>query len=109
MNIENHNISLDSPLFRHKSICEIKCHAVATHQNIGQSEATPYDLNPLPYIMPYNKKELEAALAAIISMINKCEKVSPKLKEGSAQATLLKNRIKALHIASSLITEEMNQ
>jgi hypothetical protein len=56
----------------------------------------------------YAKDELEEALGAIISTINKCEKVLPKLKENSAQQTLLKRRIKALQISADLIKRELS-
>ena len=56
----------------------------------------------------YAKEELEEALGAIISTINKCEKVMPKLKENSAQQTLLKRRIKALRISVELIERELS-
>lgn len=55
----------------------------------------------------YTKEELEKALRAIASTISKCEKVLPKLKEGTSQHTLLIRRIKALQIASILITKEL--
>lgn len=55
----------------------------------------------------YTKEELEEALRAISSTINKCKKVLPKLKQGTSQHTLLIRRIKALHIASALITKEL--
>ncbi len=55
----------------------------------------------------YTKEELEEALRAISSTINKCEKGLPKLKQGTSQHTLLIRRIKALHIASALITKEL--
>jgi hypothetical protein len=57
----------------------------------------------------YTKEELEEALRAIDSTINKCEKVQPKLKQGTSQHTLLIRRIKALRIASSLITRELEE
>jgi hypothetical protein len=57
--------------------------------------------------MTYNKIELEEAKRAIISTINKCEKVFPKLKEGAAQQTLLKRRMEALRIAVGLIEKEL--
>ena len=53
-------------------------------------------------------EELEEALRAITSTISKCEKVQPKLKEGSSQQTLLIRRIKAFNIASELIKRELN-
>ena len=54
----------------------------------------------------FTKEELEEALRAIASTISKCEKVQPKLKQGTSQHTLLIRRIKALQIASSLIMRE---
>ncbi|MCA9673649.1 MAG: hypothetical protein H6709_06760 [Kofleriaceae bacterium] len=53
-------------------------------------------------------QELEEALRAITSTISKCEKVRPRLREGSAQHTLLIRRIKAFRIASSLIQRELD-
>lgn len=55
----------------------------------------------------FTKEELQEALRAIASTISKCEKVQPKLKEGTSQHTLLIRRIKALRIASTLITREL--
>jgi len=55
----------------------------------------------------FTKEELEEALRAIVSTISKCEKVQPKLKQGTAQHTLLVRRIKALQIASALIKREL--
>jgi hypothetical protein len=55
----------------------------------------------------YSKQDLREALRAIASTIGKCEKIQPKLKEGTSQHTLLIRRIKALHIASSLIEREL--
>jgi hypothetical protein len=55
----------------------------------------------------FTKEELEEARRAIDSTITKCEKVLPKLKEGTAQHTLLVRRIKAFQIASSLIEETL--
>ncbi len=57
----------------------------------------------------YTKEELEEALRAIASTINKCEKVLPKLKQGTSLHTLLIRRIKALHIALTLITRELEE
>ena len=42
-------------------------------------------------------------------MIMKCEKARPKLREGSAQATLLRRRIRALEIAAALIGRELER
>ena len=55
----------------------------------------------------YTKEELTEALHAISSLISKCEKVQEKLREGSQQLSLTKNRLKAFHIASSLITNAL--
>jgi hypothetical protein len=55
----------------------------------------------------YAGEELEEALGALLSTIRKCEKVLPKLKENSAQQTLLKRRIKALQISVDLINREL--
>ena len=55
----------------------------------------------------YAREELEEALRAITSTINKCEKVMPKLKENSPQQTLLIRRIKALQISVDLIEREL--
>lgn len=55
----------------------------------------------------FTKEELEEALRAMDSTIGKCEKVQPKLKEGTSQHTLLDRRIKAFRIASSLIEQAL--
>jgi hypothetical protein len=56
----------------------------------------------------FTKEELEEALRAISSTVSKCEKVQPKLKQGTSQHTLLIRRIKALNIASALIRRELD-
>jgi hypothetical protein len=61
------------------------------------------------YMDNYTRTELEEALRAISSTISKCEKVLPKLKTGTSQHTLLVRRIKALQIASTLITKELEE
>lgn len=55
----------------------------------------------------FTKADLEEALRAIVSTISKCEKVQPKLRQGTSQHTLLVRRIKALNIASTLIKREL--
>lgn len=55
----------------------------------------------------YTEEELKEALRAIASTIGKCEKVLPKLRQGTPQHTLLVRRIKAFQIASSLIAREL--
>ncbi len=57
----------------------------------------------------FTKEELEEALRAIASTISKCEKVQPKLKQGTSQHTLLIRRINAFNIASSLIMQELER
>lgn len=55
------------------------------------------------------REELEEALRAITSTIDKCEKVEPKLKQGTSQHTLLVRRIKAFKIATMLIRRELER
>ncbi len=57
--------------------------------------------------MNYSRTELEEAKRAIASTISKCEKSLSKLKENSAQKTLLERRIKAFLIAVALIEREL--
>jgi hypothetical protein len=54
----------------------------------------------------YTREELIEALQVVSSSISKCEEIQPKFAEGTSQHTLLKNRIKALYISKSLITNE---
>lgn len=54
----------------------------------------------------YTREELEEVLKVVSSTISNCEKMQPKFAEGTSQHTLLKNRIKALYISESLITDE---
>lgn len=53
-----------------------------------------------------SKKELLEALKVVSSTIKNCENIQIKFAQGSSQHTLLKNRVKALHISKSLITSE---
>lgn len=55
------------------------------------------------------KRELTEALRAINSAIGRSEKAQEKFAQGTAQHTLQRNRIKALQIAVSLISEELEQ
>jgi hypothetical protein len=57
-------------------------------------------------MVKYTREDLAEALGVVLSTISKCEKIQPKFAEGTSQHTLLKNRIKALYISKSLITEE---
>jgi predicted transcriptional regulator len=54
----------------------------------------------------YEKDELAEALQVVMSTISNCEKMQPKFAEGTSQATLLKNRIKAMYISRAVITED---
>lgn len=54
----------------------------------------------------FTSEELEKALKIISSVISRCEKMQPKFEDGTSQHTLLKNRIKAMFIARSLINGE---
>lgn len=48
--------------------------------------------------------ELTESKKTLQSVISKLEKCAPKLKEGSAQMTLLKRRLRAFELSISLIT-----
>ncbi|MGO0904850.1 hypothetical protein ACTPC6_03665 [Clostridioides difficile] len=45
-------------------------------------------------------------LRVVSSVISRCEKAQLKFMEGTSQHSLLKNRIKAMYISKSLITNE---
>ena len=53
----------------------------------------------------FTRADMEEALRAIASMINRTEKAQEKFAQGTSQHTLQMNRLKALHIASSLIAK----
>lgn len=54
----------------------------------------------------YTQEELQEALQIVSSVISRCEKAQQKFAEGTSSYTLLKNRIKAMYISKSLITDE---
>ncbi|WP_019850176.1 hypothetical protein [Desulfitobacterium sp. PCE1] len=54
----------------------------------------------------YTSAESERALKVVLSVISRCEKAQPKFVEGTSQHTLLKNRIRAMYISSSLLKDE---
>ena len=54
----------------------------------------------------FTNKQIDSTLNMINSLIINCEKIQPKLKEGSPQLSLNKNRIKALYISKALITNQ---
>lgn len=47
----------------------------------------------------YTNQQIEDTLNVIASLISNCEKIQPKFKEGIAQFSLSRNRIKALYIS----------
>lgn len=49
------------------------------------------------------EQQMKDTLKVIESSIVNCEKIQPKLKEGSPSFSLSKNRIKALYIAQDLL------
>lgn len=51
------------------------------------------------------EQERADALKSITSIIIRCERAQPKFTLGSSQHTLLKNRIQAMKIAETLLTE----
>lgn len=56
-----------------------------------------------------SSEDLEGALKAISSMIHKIEKAQGHFAPGTSQHALAENRLKALRIASALITKESNE
>lgn len=55
----------------------------------------------------FTTEELNEALRAVNSIIQKCEKAQEKFPEGNSQHSLLKNRLKAMAISKTLITEAL--
>lgn len=56
----------------------------------------------------YTYEELNKAHREVSSTISKCEKMQGKFKEGTAQYSLLRNRIKAMAISKRLIESELS-
>ena len=54
----------------------------------------------------YTKDKLQEALRPIASLISKSEKAQQKLAPGTWQHTMLRDNIKALHLASALINKK---
>ena len=54
----------------------------------------------------YTDKQIEDTLNLIDSTSLNCEKIQPKLKEGTPQFSLTRNRIKALYISKALVTNQ---
>ena len=57
----------------------------------------------------YTGEELAEALRAVTSIIHKCEKAQEKFPEGTSQHTLLKNRLKAMYIAKTLMEDALHR
>lgn len=55
----------------------------------------------------YTPEELTEALRAVNSIIHKCEKAQEKFPKGNSHHTLLRNRLKAMHISKALITDKL--
>lgn len=56
----------------------------------------------------YTKEDLEKALAPIASLISKSEKAQKKLAQGTWQHTMLRDNLKALYMASPLLTKAVS-
>lgn len=54
----------------------------------------------------YTTDELQEALRPLASLISKSEKAQQKLAPGTWQHTMLRDNLKALHIASALMNKE---
>lgn len=54
----------------------------------------------------YTTDELQEALRPIVSLISKSEKAQQKLAPGTWQHTMLRDNLKALHIASALMNKK---
>lgn len=57
-------------------------------------------------INSYTDIKLAKVLKNVMSYIHNYEKICPKFPESTSQHTLLKNRIKALHISKSLLLQK---
>lgn len=57
----------------------------------------------------YSSEELAEALRAITSLIGKLAKVQKKLRKGTPQYSLTKNRLKALRVAAALLKWERGE
>lgn len=57
----------------------------------------------------YTSQQIQDTIKIIESSIINCEKTQPKLKEGSSQLSLSKNRIKALNISKALLMNQKNE
>ena len=63
----------------------------------------------MPNVHVANTDELQAAIRPIESLISKSEKAQQKLALGTWQHTMLRDNLKALHIASALLNKETDK
>ncbi|WP_144675508.1 hypothetical protein [Desulfitobacterium sp. LBE] len=57
----------------------------------------------------FTRADMEEALRAIASMINRTEKAQEKFAQGTWQHTMLSNNLKALHIALPMLTKALRE
>lgn len=57
----------------------------------------------------FTEENIKDTLKIVESTIVNCEKIQPKLKEGSPSLSLSKNRIKALYISKALLMNQENE
>ncbi len=58
-------------------------------------------------IADYTAEDLEAGIAAMASLIGKCEKAQQTVKPGTAAATTLIRRLRAFRLARQILTEKL--
>ena len=73
----------------------------------GKTAAPDGCLEEIDQVPP--KKDTKEAVNTIASMIERSEKAQGKFELGTSQHTLLKNRIRALYVASSLMRNELGE
>lgn len=61
------------------------------------------------YMNNYTIEDLNEALLEVTLTIKKCEKMQDKFAEGTSQHSLLRNRIKAMHISKLLIENKLHK
>ena len=60
------------------------------------------------HALNYTADELQEALRPIASLISKSKKAQQKLASGTWQHTMLRDNLKALHIASALMNKDVD-
>src|SRR6187200_2261587 len=78
---------------------------MTSSSNCGKELALEIKRHPVDH---YTTDELQEALRAIASLISKSEKAQQKLTPGTWQHTMLRDNLKALHLASALMNDETN-